>query len=101
MCVGRVTHLSHLRWPAILTARSRVAGYGPLDQGAFNQFYEAHVKGHPIPPVRSACMPHLFAWAAIEEPGLICMHSFSRLQDFNSRPNLPFRGGARIVHWQG
>ena len=28
-----------------------LAGYGPLDQGAFNQFYEALVKGHPIPPV--------------------------------------------------
>jgi len=24
------------------------AGYGPLDQGAFNQFYEQEIRGKPI-----------------------------------------------------
>ena len=28
-----------------------LAGYGPVDQGAFNQYYEKEVKGKPISKV--------------------------------------------------
>ena len=33
------------------------AGYGPLDQGAINQFYEKEIKGKPISKVRTAWPP--------------------------------------------
>lgn len=29
-----------------------LAGYGPVDQGAFNQYYEAEIKGKPINKVK-------------------------------------------------
>lgn len=47
------------------------SGYGPLDQGAYNQFYENEIKGHPIS------------------------------KDFNAKPYQEFRPNARIVHLHG
>lgn len=32
-------------------------GYGPVDQGAFNQFYEKEIRGKPISKVRQAVRP--------------------------------------------
>ena len=36
---------------AFIPVLSSPAGYGPVDQGAFNQFYEKEVKGKPISKV--------------------------------------------------
>lgn len=46
-------------------------GYGPLDQGAYNQFYEKEIRGHPIS------------------------------KDFNAKPYQEYRPDARIVHLHG
>ncbi|KAL4447483.1 hypothetical protein ABPG75_004702 [Micractinium tetrahymenae] len=46
-------------------------GYGPLDQGAINQYYEKEIKGRPMS------------------------------KDFNAKPYQEFRNGARIVHLHG
>jgi hypothetical protein len=56
---------------AVQTSQSVPAGYGPLDQGAFNQFYEDEIKGRPIHKNFNAMMFH------------------------------QFRPGARIVHMNG
>lgn len=67
----RKTNAAFVEW--ILSQQNGLyfEGYGPLDQGAYNQFYENEIKGHPIS------------------------------KDFNAKPYQEFRPNARIVHLHG
>ncbi|PSC70561.1 Glycosyl transferase family 8 [Micractinium conductrix] len=67
----RKTNAAFVEW--ILKQRNGLYfdGYGPLDQGAYNQYYEREIKGRPIS------------------------------KDFNAKPYQELRQEARIVHWHG
>ena len=89
------------------------AGYGPLDQGAFNLFYEAEVKGHPISKDFNAKV------GVVRAPGYVCVcggggggvDSIWGIRSgwaLNHRvcppcmqPYQEYRPGARIVHLHG
>lgn len=97
------------------------AGYGPVDQGAFNQYYEKEVRGKPISKVGCPSRP---AWCPRHVRRLpIVLHSLSALspthlvlntispatfealrpcpQNFNAMVYHSFRPEARIVHLHG